>query len=291
MTFPYLIVPCSSDHACVEAWSVRRLPFQPSGWMRDFRSDLRIAVKGLNGDGAALTAVYAAASAEACDVENVLFYNLGSASFPKSKTLRFERAYVPPPPPNGDPALLHYYRYNLGDPNSSFDVWSPGVAFASWSAEGPQRNSAGLFWSAVRQGSQTSIAPRVHEQNFALCCIVQTPLTSMTPLSLVKPLVDGILAASHAHDGSMLHEVTSQLARALSIPAQDIAELLLDTSDAALGVRRLLWPWREGVQWNPADDRCVACELVIEHADHLRLRGDLLPVRNSETLANRRRGA
>jgi hypothetical protein len=37
-----------------------------------------------------------------------------------------------------------------------------------------------------------------------------------------------------------------------------------DPESAVLGRQRLLWRWRNGVQWNPADDLCVAAEVVID---------------------------
>ena len=50
---------------------------------------------------------------------------------------------------------------------------------------------------------------------------------------------------------------------------------LLQPSGAALGRRRLLHRFRDGVQWNPADDRCVTARLRLQPGDEWRLKGEL----------------
>lgn len=64
----------------VVAWSTRRLPFEPAGWLLEFRRTLRAAVTALEAPaGTPLTAIYASADRSPCDVENVLVYNVGCA--------------------------------------------------------------------------------------------------------------------------------------------------------------------------------------------------------------------
>lgn len=95
-----------------------------------------------------------------------------------------------------------------------------------------------------------------------------------TTTGILEPLVDGVVSALHAHDGSEVTDLAARLAL-LGPDAREISGLLLDTSRSILGTRRLLWRWREGVQWNPADDRVVTCELLVEHGDGRLLTGDL----------------
>ena len=42
-----------------------------------------------------------------------------------------------------------------------------------------------------------------------------------------------------------------------------IADLLLQPDQAALGVRRVAYPFRNSGKWDPADDRCLAAELFL----------------------------
>jgi len=109
------------------------------------------------------------------------------------------------------------------------------------------------------------------------------------PAKIIKPLVDGVIAALHTHDGTALADVSDRLRAQLpgsdasdiaqlpgsdasdiaQLPgsdASDIAQRLVDDDAAVLGPRRLVWPRASGVQWNPADDLCVALELRVEPA-------------------------
>ena len=70
---------------------------------------------------------------------------------------------------------------------------------------------------------------------------------------MIKVLVDGVVSALHRHDGSQLELLAARLSGRLAVPADHVARLLTGNA-AVLGTRRLLWPYREFVQWNPADD-------------------------------------
>lgn len=71
----------SASREVVAAWSTRRLFFEPKGWQRDFRDDLRAALRGLTAlSGSVLLAEYYAPDAEFADVENVLLYNVSSGA-------------------------------------------------------------------------------------------------------------------------------------------------------------------------------------------------------------------
>src|SRR4051812_38704168 len=66
----------------VEGWSTTRLPFEPKGWLRTYRDDLRSALRTMEAaDDAALLAEYATPDDGFADLENVLLYNIGSGSY------------------------------------------------------------------------------------------------------------------------------------------------------------------------------------------------------------------
>jgi hypothetical protein len=83
---------------------------------------------------------------------------------------------------------------------------------------------------------------------------------------LVKPLFDAAVSALHAHgDGSTLREISRRVAEATEASADEIAQLLGDSSSAALGVvPRLIHLRGLGSQLCPADDRCFAGEMLVE---------------------------
>ena len=57
----------------IEGWAQQRLPFEPKGWMKDFRDELRVAIRGLVADRAeALHATYTNPQTDRVDIENAL---------------------------------------------------------------------------------------------------------------------------------------------------------------------------------------------------------------------------
>lgn len=66
----------------VAAWSTARLPFEPKGWLRDYRHELQAAVRAMSPTPTSyLVAEYAAPEAAFVDLENVLLYNVGSGCY------------------------------------------------------------------------------------------------------------------------------------------------------------------------------------------------------------------
>jgi hypothetical protein len=92
---------------------------------------------------------------------------------------------------------------------------------------------------------------------------------------MVKVLVDGVMSALHAHDGTQLELLAGRLAERLSLPADHVAGLLAGDTPAVLGQRRLLWPFRDFVQWNPADDAIVRLRIASMTSPTWQLSGTL----------------
>lgn len=60
----------------------KAIAFEPKGWLYDLRESLRTAVGQLTvDDDSILNATYSSPINELCDVENVLFYNIGTGAF------------------------------------------------------------------------------------------------------------------------------------------------------------------------------------------------------------------
>jgi hypothetical protein len=83
------------------------------------------------------------------------------------------------------------------------------------------------------------------------------------PVAIVKTVFDGIISALHFHNRQLtLQEVSERIATRLGLGPDEVASLLSDPSTAVLGGRNLVWRRADGVQWGPADERCVAGELL-----------------------------
>ena len=120
-------------------------------------------------------------------------------------------------------------------------------------------------WLVTRGAAPKGARP--HSGRYALDLTLKVGRNdSVRPADIVKPLVDGVIAGLHAHDGRDGAVVTPRLAARLGLGVARVAALLGDETRAWLGRRRLLWPRADGIQWNPGDDDCVSAMLRV-HRD------------------------
>jgi hypothetical protein len=255
----------------VEAWSTARLPFEPRGWLICFRQDLRLALsvfpRPLEADQI-LHAIYAAKASEFVDTENVLLYNVGSGPLRHLMTngVRFERGYMIPPPPafvlcTGP---LHYHRYALAPRHAGYEHWRSGRLLARFDpVRIEQITKPGPIFIAIRGSAQPPLLPTTTPTRFGICLTLQGPRTGGLA-GLIKPLLDGVICAYHHHDGRDLDDVVQRLHRAGLGPALTLSSELQDERWQVLGSRRLVKPFRDGVQWNPADDACLAADIQMQ---------------------------
>ena len=251
----FVVVPAAN---AVEAWSARRLPFEPKGPMLEFRSALRVALSALGTEAEQLRCAYSSASTDLCDAENVLLYNVGMSSFGRltERGVTFERAdVVPPCPVTLSAPALHHVRYTTGS-DTTFVHWQPADEVAAWEASPPRRpDKAAEWWWATRRGSRRATGHDLTGQPYGLR--IEIGGLGRSTASILKPMLDGIIASFH-RDESLGDEAVTRLAAQLR-GAEDDVRAQLTAPDAALGSRELVRPYRDGLQWNPADDLCVAC--------------------------------
>jgi hypothetical protein len=246
--------------------------------MLDYRRALRSHLRSLAPSPGSLVARYESLDQSSFDVENVLLYNLGMSAFPhlRADGISLERRIVAPPasPERGATTSVHYVRYTQGEPPTAPD-W-PVVA--SWDAgDLPTPPSVERLWQALstrvhRATDATVVASAFVAVDLAVGCPNSEPGQL---LSLVKPLVDAAIATLHAYEGDQLSDVSARLATRLAVPVQDVAERLADSTHAVMGPRRLLWPFRDFVQWNPADDLLSHISIRCHNAPSWTLAGSL----------------
>jgi hypothetical protein len=251
----------------VEAWSSTRLPFEPKGWLLDFRRELAQACRELTAaPWQVLHAVYSSTDRRPVDIENVLTYNLGLGAIRAAVQhgLILERAYTAV----DDTDHTHHYRYRLADPGQPWTHWSVDKPLASVEftapAEAFRKPTAGRWWLATRRAgltahAQTSTVP----DRLALRVLVSPPENWRGSLArLLKPLADGLIAAMHAHEGP-LDPALLERAPAINpdLTRDEFHALLLAPTTAPLGRVRLAVPWGATLQWLPADDRIVALDI------------------------------
>ena len=251
----------------VEAWSADRLPFEPKGWKRDFRDELRAALVQLVASaGEILAAEYVSEIRAYADTENVLLYNVGQGPLRAAAAngLRFERRFGPPParPVPCSWAAPHYYRYRLIPRDQQRSGWRGVRRLAAWPSVSLGRDwsaSPAAVWFAVRRAVVADHTRHRPVQHFAVCLTLDG---RARPAGVTKVLFDGAIAALHRYQGSAEAEVAARVAATLGIRADEVASLLCDDTAAVLGDRDLVRPRLQGVQWNPQDEACVLGRLV-----------------------------
>lgn len=291
----------------VELWSTIRLPYQPRDWVLEMRNDLCRALRdsSLKSSGQ-LHAVYSAANdGEFVDTENVLLYNVGSGALRPlmARSVTFERSYeMPPPPPESgltEGTALHYQRYSAAR-DEPFEFWRPGKtlgAFTGVPVDSVDDKPAPV-WKAIRDFATPPAEIATAPSEFLLNLNV-TDTREIKPANslvyIVKPTLDGIISAYHHLEGSDGVAEAQRLEEAGLGERETLREQLLDRRWAALGGRRLLSSFgRTGVQWNPADDFCVAARITLTtgssvedgHHARWRLSGNLteaIPCARAET--------
>jgi hypothetical protein len=272
---PYHIEIAPGARGPLEVWSVQRLPFEPKGELKDLRGELGAAAATLHArDGEHLHSVYSSASLELVDSENVLFYNVGTGRFGDAARcgLRFERAYQPPPPspPGTVRGAEHYCRYEVVAADAPFVHWQAGPSIARWQGVAcPPLHEfarASEIWLACRR-AQIETTNRVlgPQVRFGVRIGVRAGSGGTRNVAaFVKPLLDGLVASLQHHDGSDVADLAARLGEQLGEPPDLVRRLLTAPGRSPLGRTRLLWRWGKPVQWNPADDRCVAARVEIE---------------------------
>lgn len=165
MTSNYYIETAISS---VTAWSTARIPFEPKGWLLEFRNQLRSAIARLSSvDGKILYAAYRSPIGGYVDVENLLIYNVGPAHLASATKngLIFKRSYQISrncPIELSSPAL-HQYEYLLVDDKSLSIEGQDTRPLASLSFEltASALHSCASVWYAAKVGS-IALAQRRH---------------------------------------------------------------------------------------------------------------------------------
>lgn len=252
------ILPWTDSHRMVEAWSEQRLPFEPKGNMLDFRNRLRAELRTLPPDGGpALIAEYRSEIREVCDVENVLFYNVGLRPFSRLgvRQLAFSRVQGPPRQRAGCEGARHYVSYRRAAAVSTPDWGEPAATFTSAPLKAGVLGKPWSAWYALKRG-HTHVAHMIDDKRgFRLRVVVTCPHPDSTSLfSILKGLLDGVIAALQPSTPPK-NEPLAVLASHLGIVPHDARDLLLSPAGIAMQTpTEILRPFGPGrIQINPAD--------------------------------------
>jgi len=268
---PYHI---DSDVSRVTAWSTACIPFEPKGWRRDFRNDLRKAIARLpSRQGKVLSATYRSAISEGADVENLLIYNVFNAKLSRAAKdgLIFERFDEVPPdcPILLSSQALCQYEYRLADDKPMSPEGQGGQVLASVSFELPARipESPATVWYAAKLAGIVVTRGSYVNKPWGILISIRAPSSSkITCSNIVKPLIDGIASALHFHDGADIDCLGERLGVNLGFrDGTSVKALLQDDTNTLFGETNLLCRHGDNVQWNPRDEYCTYCSIKCQY--------------------------
>lgn len=270
----YLIKGPKDNGNSVELWSTVRLPFEPKGWLLEMRNSLKLAIRDIrSGNNTILNAIYSSNQREFVDVENVLIYNVGTVAFRHlcNKGLRFERRNASPPeiPIKFNESAMHYHYYSVVDREEPSLYWKKEVTLARWKDIScppiKGENKPHFFWYAMKKGSIEVTNEHPVPSEYGIRIIIKSPIgTEINLVSVIKPLLDGIISSFHMHDGTDILEIIKRLSKLVMKDESTVEDMLTSSQTAILGRRNLLHRFRQGLQWNPADDSCMIAEILLD---------------------------
>lgn len=265
----------------VVVFARQRYPFEPKEpWQREYRRMMQTALVFLSaGKDEILWAAYGTEREDFYDLENVLFYNIGTGWFRRSSVngfsftehsaeeiARAQKEYGIPK----DFSHLFTYRIQKAEPllpqgeEPLLAAWEALPIFPVTTDRKPFD-----YWRWVKENlSSFRIAEGEYQGPFSIRLVLDTPKAGvLNTTSVVKCLLDGIICAFHGAADTMS---LSDWCRRLDCPA----DWLENTQTALLGKREYIRPYRgSSLIWNPADDKCRACDFRVRYSSQWRLGG------------------
>jgi hypothetical protein len=243
-------------------WSQSRMPLQPVGPMLEARARIAAVLRRNDAPSEAiLSCTYSSMIAGPFDVENVLVYNIGTGAFarPSKNGLSVKRLWdYPSTAPDGK-QYQHFCEYRFRsapiDLSGIVEFEFPPTSFAS---------IFDVWWSATPHVP----ASRPHGGAYGLLIKLGLPRPLMNPGHSLKKIVDGIVVALQV-DPFPESLAVDRLAAKHHVDRQAIVDRLTiggKIFSLAPG-RRSVLPYRDHVQWVPADQLCEECTLLVKVSD------------------------
>lgn len=269
MQKPFSII-YNEEKNFVEMKSVERIPFEPKGWKYQMREELKVNLKKIITDkNKILYAAYCdnAKGPHNFDLENVLFYNIGTSNFSNfaSKGIIFETT---PFPVEGslfeEENYYYYYKYMLINPEESSSFWEQNEIINQFELLIDQEFKTSykpeFYWIKTKQGNIiTHNTPSKHDF-LGIKLVINGPSDSEVNLTtFIKTLIDGIFSAffylPEKPDPLLVKILKDKTGK-----SEDFLEnLLCNKENAILGPYSVIhfFNKRKSVQWNPPDDRLL----------------------------------
>lgn len=230
-----------------------RLPFQPKKEALALREKIRRNLKRfVSQKYNHLNALLASNEQAFFDVENVLFYNVGAGAF--AHLMLDEISFALEKSADGQEKKYKYF-YGLCDEKSSSAESATMVEFSFCIDKMTSDMKPLDYWHAFKQG-EIKLIDSVNPKEFGLFVNIIAPQKNRNLSGIIKPLLDGIIAAFH-YQNLVDQKVLVSMAEKLQIDRELVLQELSCHGYEILGERHLVSSYRKGIKWNPEDEKCT----------------------------------
>ena len=246
------------------ASSEERLNFEPKDWRKDFKKDLSNVIKELIPDEKYLKAKLITSEEDFFDVENILFYNLGTSNFKKLDTkgvwFSLERGEN-----LNNKKYVHEYSFVDSFPEVKGDI------IAAWSNITIEKPTTGRkpldYWIPFKQSKSIKTNCVNYGGDSGLSIEIDKPKSEVLNITNIqKPLLDGLISVFHEAT-NIDKEVVKYIDSKTSYSAEDIKGFLSNNKIAVLPQRDIIQKYREGIKWNPQDEKCTDVRIIVRETD------------------------
>lgn len=256
---------------CFELHSDIRLPFEPKGEAVALREEIRRNVKLLKpSEYNHLSARLITSEKAFFDVENVLFYNVGSGAF---SHLQLDEISFSLESDSNNQSNKYTYSYELTSEETTVEIHNTILEF-SFDIDKFRSDMNPLdYWHAFNQGN-IKISKLSNPKEFGLSIVIDFPEKYRNITALIKPLIDGLISSFH-YQNSADQVVLNYIAKKKHISEDVVISQLSRKDYAFLGERNLISSYRNGVKWNPEDEKCtkVSIKQVMGLSEKVKISG------------------
>ncbi len=230
-----------------------RLPFEPKGEALDLKKEIRRNVKLLNPrEYNHLNARLITSEKDFFDVENVLFYNVGSGAF---SHLRLDEVSFSLIYDSNIRSNKYTYSYELISETTTQEIKDIILEY-SFEMDKIASDMKPLdYWHALNQGD-IKISKLMNPKEFGLSLVIEVSEKHHNITSLFKPMIDGLISAFH-YQNSVDQDVLDYITKKKYINNDIVLSQLRQQNFTFLGERKLISSYRNGIKWNPEDEKCT----------------------------------
>jgi hypothetical protein len=269
----------SFSKQCFEIHSDIRLPFEPKGEALALREEIRRNVRSFRPcEYNHLSASLISNEKSFFDAENVLFYNVGSAAFSHLQLDEISFSLESDPMCSNN---KYTYHYELTSKVAAEVTQNTIIEFCFDINELLSDMKPLDYWLAFTQGDIIT-SQLIDPQEFGLSIVFDIPKKHRNITSLIKPLIDGLIASFH-YQSSVDQRVLDYISKKTHISEYDVMSKLRHKEHSFLGERKLISSYREGIKWNPADEKCTRVNLkqVIGSSPKIKVHGKVYSIKRS----------